>query len=158
MKEISYLFLKTNLDKKIECLQAILQLVQIQKDIDFNSIDGIPQYEECLDKKDEILKNIDIFNNEFELYMVENYKELGENPDRNSTEKMHLKKKIDYLCCLQDEIEKLEVECKVNLEKFIQIEREKIKNFRIRNQTASSYYKNMNRNQISESYFMDDRK
>lgn len=158
MNQDIYIRIQENVDDKIECLQAILQIVQIQKEIEFNNEQDSILFDDCLEKKEKLIINIEGLNRKFELLSFEAGQKAIEYFGNHRDNALYLKKRNEMLLLLEEEIRNLEKQCKLNFECYLKKEHEKIKSFRLNNQVASNYYKNMNNNHITESYFMDNRK
>lgn len=146
------------LDRRKECLQEILQIVQMQKEIMLLEEHELDQLDQCIDKKENLLSRLDELNNEFESFFLEGQEEFPELLVLYRKEAQLVKKYNQEIIFLSQEIQCLELQCKSNIDQYLKLEREKIRKFRINNQMASNYYKNMNGNPKLDSYFMDSRK
>lgn len=147
-----------NVKKKKECLQAILQVVLVQKDIEFIDEQDISEFGLCVQKKDDLLLELNILIDEFEKYTNDISAKMPEYSKEHKKELDSLRKINNELMVISNQIQKMEYLCKVGMEEYLSQERERIKKFRVTNQMASYYYKSMNGKQVTESFFLDSKK
>lgn len=155
MSEEILLKIKDMLNRKRECLQKILYIVKQQEKITFNKESDMELFREHIEEKEDLLLALSKLNQENEEFL-----QAGEaGSDRIYKD---IKQQINLVnqdvISLSREIQTLEEKSKDNFETYVRKERDKIKNFRIKNQMTSNYYKNMIGGQLEDSYFMDKRK
>ncbi|WP_312368713.1 hypothetical protein [Lachnoclostridium sp.] len=155
MSEEILLRLKDMLNRKRECLQKILYVVKEQEKITFNKESDLEIFEEYIEEKDDLILALSKLIQENEEFI-----QAGEaDSDRIYKDiKQQINLVNQEVISLSKEIQTLEEKSKDNFETYVRKERDKIKNFRIKNQMTSNYYKNMIGGQLEDSYFMDKRK
>ncbi len=155
MREEILLRLKDMLNRKRECLQKILYVVKEQEKITFNKESDLEIFEEYIEEKDDLILALSKLIQENEEFI-----QAGEaDSDRIYKDiKQQINLVNQEVISLSKEIQTLEEKSKDNFETYVRKERDKIKNFRIKNQMTSNYYKNMIGGQLEDSYFMDKRK
>lgn len=156
MKDEKILKLLEILDRKKECLKAILSVVKEQEKIEFVQENDLEIFEEYIEDKEDLIITLSQLNQEYEEF-IEQIGEVSSNRPY-STMEQQAKLENQEIISLSEEIQALEQKSRVKFEAYVRKEREKIKSFRLNNQMTSSYYKNMNGRQLDDSYFMDRRK
>lgn len=148
-----------SLRKKLELIKELLELTKEQsrilskEDIDADRFERIIEEKEV--KINEML-NIDKgFQSLFDKISIF----IKGNPQYYRQQIMEMQNFIRSITDIGVEIENLEYKNKEKFKKFILLKRNSIKDFKVSNKTAVSYYQNMsNQHRAWQSYFVDSRK
>ncbi len=148
-----------SLRKKLELIKEILGLTKEQnrvlskEEVDIDSFDRIVSQKEL--KINEVLS----IDNGFQSLYDKISAAVKENPGQYRQQILEMQNFISIITSLGVEIENLEHKNKEKFKNFIVSKRNGIKDFKVSNKTAVSYYKNMsNQHREWQSYFVDSRK
>lgn len=148
-----------SLRKKLELIKEILELTKEQnrvlskEEVDIDSFDRIVSQKEL--KINEVLS----IDNGFQSLYDKISAAVKENPGQYRQQILEMQNFISIITSLGVEIENLEHKNKEKFKNFIVSKRNGIKDFKVSNKTAVSYYKNMsNQHREWQSYFVDSRK
>lgn len=148
-----------SLRKKLELIKELLELTKEQnrmlskKEVDFDSFDRIVSQKEL--KINEVLS----IDNGFQSLYDRISAVVKENPGQYRQQILEMQNFIRTITSIGVEIENLEHKNKEKFKDFVALKRSTIKDFKVSNKTAVSYYKNMsNQHREWQSYFVDSRK
>lgn len=156
MNEDKLLKLKEILNSKKECLKTILYVVKEQEEITFDKESDLELFGEYIEKKENSIFILSRLNQEYEEFIEQIGEVCCDSTYCDMKNQINLINK--EVIILSKEIQMLEGKSKNNFEAYVRKERDKIKNFRIKSQMTSNYYKSMIGGQLEDSYFMDKRK
>ncbi|MCI9078496.1 MAG: hypothetical protein HFH68_06135 [Lachnospiraceae bacterium] len=148
-----------SLRKKLELIKELLELTKEQnrvlskEEVDVDSFDRIVSQKEL--KINEVLS----IDNGFQSLYDKISGAVKENPGQYRQQILEMQNFIRIITSLGVEIENLEHKNKEKFKTFVASKRNNIKDFKVSNKTAVSYYKNMsNQHREWQSYFVDSRK
>ncbi len=148
-----------SLRKKLELIKEILELTKEQnrvlskEEVDVDSFDRLVSQKEL--KINEVLG----IDNGFQSLFNKISGPVKENPQQYRQQILEMQNFIRTITSFGVEIENLEHKNKEKFKNFVASKRNSIKDFKVSNKTAVSYYKNMsNQHREWQSYFVDSRK
>lgn len=147
-----------SLEKKSKVLDQLVELTETQEKI--IETDGIDtdSFNKIFDQKDSYIQELNSLDKGFEQVYEHVKDEISLNKNKYISE---IKKLQDRIADITDKSVKLQAFEQRNQMKFstlLQTKRSNIKNFKISNKTASSYYKNMSNQHQGQPYFFDSKK
>ena len=145
------------LTNKEKTLDEILEITKAQSLILKEGTTG-DEFEETLDKKDTLLKQLDRLDRGFSDTYAKVSAELVSNKDKYRPEIEGLQGRIRQLTDLGVKIQALEEQNRILFEQVSALEKKKIKDFKVSSKTVSTYYKNMTGKPQGDAYFMDKKK
>lgn len=141
--------------KKQEVLEQILSYTQEQSEYLQTEPFDDEQFENAIDAKGELLLRLEQLDDGFELTYEKLRDELQENKEKYKDEILSLKNYVRLLTDLSVSIQTLEQRNKEKLEKILTVQKAKIRQVRVGNQTAANYYKSSPNPHNGQSYFLD---
>lgn len=148
--------LLSTLNRKEECLVKINALEEKQEEILANPDITVEELERSISQKQTLLNELESLDKGFETVYDRVKQELNNNREiyREAIESMQ--SKIVTITELTIKIQALESRNKAKAESMFVLKRGQIKNARVSNKTAATYYKNMaGQHQNGQSYFLD---
>ena len=154
--------LSDSLKKKMDVLQDILNLTKEQgqilseKDTEKMHVDG---FDRIVEKKDELLKEMQELDNGFDSVYKKIGKILADNKDTYKSAILQMQNLIRSITDIGVQLESLEQQNKTKFNTFIRNKRHAINDFKQSNRVATSYYQNMsNQHRVWQSHFLDQKK
>lgn len=157
-KETYLAVLIASLEKKIELLDQLIALSKEQELLIINDSINEERFNQILDEKDIKINRILELDEGFDKIYQNLKEELAVNMNNYKDEIQKLKDRITTVTNKGVQLQVIEKQSKSKMEFYFHAERKKIKEFRLSNQTASSYYKNMTDHYEQQSYFYDKKK
>ena len=154
--------LSDSLKKKMDVLQDILNLTkeqgQILSEQDTEKID-VDGFDRIVEKKDELLKEMQELDNGFDSVYKKIGKILADNKDTYKSAILQMQNLIRSITDIGVQLESLEQQNKTKFNTFIRNKRHAINDFKQSNRVATSYYQNMsNQHRVWQSHFLDQKK
>lgn len=154
--------LSDSLKKKMDVLQDILNLTKEQgqilseQDTEKMDVDG---FDRIVEKKDELLKEMQELDNGFDSVYKKIGKILADNKDTYKSAILQMQNLIRSITDIGVQLESLEQQNKTKFNTFIRNKRHAINDFKQSNRVATSYYQNMsNQHRVWQSHFLDQKK
>ena len=154
--------LSDSLKKKMDVLRDILNLTKEQgqilseQDTEKMDVDG---FDSIVEKKDELLKEMQELDNGFDSVYKKIGKILADNKDTYKSEILQIQNLIRAITDIGMELESLEQKNKTKFNTYIRNKRHSINDFKQSNRVATSYYQNMsNQHREWQSHFLDQKK
>ncbi|MDD3172607.1 MAG: hypothetical protein PHF63_02865 [Herbinix sp.] len=147
--------LKETLIKKINILRSLLEYTLEQERLaNLGNIEG-EEFDAAFTEKDKLLKTLAQLDDGFEQIYLRVKEVVTTNASQYQEEIKELQELILKITDINVNLQATEERNKIKIENTLIKKRKEIKNFKISNQTASSYYKNMANQHQGESYFLD---
>ncbi|MDD7402606.1 MAG: flagellar export chaperone FlgN [Butyribacter sp.] len=151
--------MKDSLQEKEEVLKDILAVTKRQEEILNQETVDADAFDETLNKKGKLIKRMQELDNGFESLYQKVSPVLQAEKERFKPEVLELQNRIRGLTDYSVKIQALESRNKTRFADFVAAKRKEIKEFKVSNKTANSYYQNMaNQHHQWQSYFMDQKK
>lgn len=159
MSDIIYInVLADSLQKKTSVLKEILESTKKQQVLlKMDSLDE-EAFLKIIQDKQGYLDRMEELDEGFEIIYQRVRAELEQQKDKYQTEILKIQHLIAQITELSVDIEALEQRNKVQMDKVILDQKQKIKDKRVNNTVASNYYRNMLNHQYDQSYFLDKKK
>lgn len=159
MSDIIYInVLADSLQKKTSVLKGILESTKKQEVLlKMDSLDE-EAFLKTIQDKQRYLDRMKELDEGFEIIYQRVRAELEQQKDKYQTEIVKIQHLIAQITDLSVDIEALEKRNKVQMDKVILDQKQKIKDKRVNNTVASNYYRNMLNHQYNQSYFLDKKK
>ena len=140
-----------SLRKKLELVKELLEFTK--DDVDIDSFDKIVR------EKDIRINEVLEIDKGFDSVFNKIGSTIKANPQEYRQQILEMQNLIRTITDIGVEIEGLENKNKEKFKNFVSAKRNSIKDFKVSNKTAVSYYKNMsNQHREWQSYFVDSRK
>lgn len=153
--EVYVSILLDTLQKKNTQLEELVKLCKEQENLVAKESFDVDSFVVTIDKKQAILQELERLDEGF----ANVYQRVGEtiqgHKEQYKESIQTMQKMIQTITEKTIAIQGMEQRNKVRVEMAIGQQRHKIKNFKVSNKTASSYYKNMANQHMGQSYFMD---
>lgn len=151
--------LQDSLSKKLEVLQQLLELTQEQEEILGQEEPGMDRFEEIIQEKDQLLREVAELDRGFDSVFAKVGNELKENKYQYQQRILQMQNLIRSITDCGLKLEGLEQKNKASFQQYLSRERQEIKNFMVNNRTANTYYQNMaNQHHEWQTYFLDQKK
>lgn len=160
MKQVSdYLkILEESLSKKVTVLQALLEESKRQSEIADSEELDLDAFEETLEQKEALLNQLEELDNGFDSVFEQIHAEVKQDAKKYKNEIQSLQQLIRKCTDIGVEIQATEERNKAKLAvKFAGQQRE-LRQIKTSTQVASTYYKSMSSQQMSDPYFLDEKK
>ncbi|SFR58898.1 hypothetical protein [Anaeromicropila populeti] len=159
MEKTVYLrILNDTLHRKQEALKMLKELTKQQEELLKAESFDEEAFNSKMDEKECYIKKLVELDNGFELIYQRVKNEIAECRNELKEEILLMQKLISEITALSVDVEVLEKKNRPVLERKIIDKKKKIKEVRLSNQTAASYYKNMTSQVQGQSYFLDQKK
>lgn len=151
--------LQDSLIKKVKILDRLIEYTKEQADRLKENPVNIEGFESLIDDKDNLINELNSLDDGFDKI----YKHLQENLSGNSIfykqDIIDMQNSIKEIVDKSTKLKALEINNKNKVENYFMSRKNEVKNFKVSNQTASNYYKNMaDQHQEGQSYFLDKKK
>ena len=148
-----------SLRKKLELIKEILELTKEQNKILSKEDIDADYFERIVDEKDRKINEVLTIDKGFQSLFDKISVYIKANPQTYRQQILEMQNFIRPITDIGVEIENLEYKNREKFKKYILLKRNNIKDFKVSNKTAVSYYKNMsNQHREWQSYFIDSRK
>lgn len=148
-----------SLRKKLELIKEILELTKEQNKILSKEDIDADYFERIVDEKDRKINEVLSIDKGFQSLFDKISVYIKANPKTYRQQILEMQNFIRTITDIGVEIENLEYRNREKFKKYILLKRNSIKDFKVSNKTAVSYYKNMsNQHREWQSYFIDSRK
>ncbi len=148
-----------SLRKKLELIKEILELTKEQNKILSKEDIDADYFERIVDEKDRKINEVLTIDKGFQSLFDKISVYIKANPQTYRQQILEMQNFIRTITDIGVEIENLEYKNREKFKKYILLKRNNIKDFKVSNKTAVSYYKNMsNQHREWQSYFIDSRK
>ena len=148
-----------SLRKKLELIKEILELTKEQNQILSKEDIDADYFERIVDEKDRKINEVLTIDKGFQSLFDKISVYIKANPQTYRQQILEMQNFIRTITDIGVEIENLEYKNREKFKKYILLKRNNIKDFKVSNKTAVSYYKNMsNQHREWQSYFIDSRK
>ena len=148
-----------SLRKKLERIKEILELTKEQNKILSKEDIDADYFERIVDEKDRKINEVLTIDKGFQSLFDKISVYIKANPQTYRQQILEMQNFIRTITDIGVEIENLEYKNREKFKKYILLKRNNIKDFKVSNKTAVSYYKNMsNQHREWQSYFIDSRK
>lgn len=160
MKDDTYVnILIDTLSKKGNILDELINITFKQEDYIKGEELKWDEFEESVGDKDVLITKLNQLDDGFEKIYSHVQKELSENKSSYKEEIIKLQNLIKEVTDKGTKLQIMEIKNKSNVERHFDSNKKTIRNFKVSNQTASNYYKNMaDQHQEGQSYFLDKKK
>ena len=148
-----------SLRKKLELIKEILELTKEQNKILSKEDIDADYFERIVDEKDRKINEVLTIDKGFQSLFDKISVYIKANPQTYRQQILEMQNFIRTITDIGVEIENLEYKNREKFKKYILLKRNNIKDFKVSNKTAVSYYKNMSKQHREwQSYFIDSRK
>lgn len=150
--------LKESLYKKIEVLDEILKLNELQKESVSEEKFNEDKFEESIEKKDVCIEELNRLDSGFESVFKHVKEKIDENPDMYKKDVEEFQKLISEITEKSMEVQLSEKRNEKLVFGKLSEERNKIRQSKNANKVATDYYKNMSKVNVVEPQFLDKKK
>ena len=151
--------LRDSLGKKLDVIKELLEKTQRQNEILKQETPDMEAFEALLQRKDELLRETEELDRGFEALYAKIGVELEQEKYTYKSEILEMQNLVRAIADCGMRIEGLEKENKELFQSYLNGARKEIREFKVSNKTAASYYQNMaNQHREWQSYFMDQKK
>lgn len=151
--------LHSSLHKKLELIKELLELTKEQNSILSEEEVNVESFDRIVDEKETRINEVLDIDKGFQSIFNKISSVLQENPQEYRQQILEMQNFIRTITDIGVELENLEHKNKEKFNKFLATKRNSIKDFKVSNKTAVSYYQNMsNQHRAWQSYFVDSRK
>lgn len=148
-----------SLRKKLELIKKLLELTKEQNKILSEKTIDIDSFDRIVNEKEAKINEVLEIDRGFQTVFNKVSSIIKESPQQYRQQILEMQNFIRAITDIGVEIENLEHKNKEKFNKFLASKRSDIKDFKVSNKTAVSYYKNMsNQHREWQSYFVDSRK
>lgn len=148
-----------SLRKKLDLIKKLLELTKEQNKILNQETIDIDNFDRLVNKKEVKINEMLEIDRGFQTVFNKISSVIKESPQQYRQQILEMQNFIRAITDIGVEIENLEQKNKEKFNKFLASKRSDIKNFKVSNKTAVSYYKNMsNQHREWQSYFIDSKK
>jgi len=154
-KEPYIALLEDSLEKKCKLLDSLYESSKEQETL-FNE-DNINEelFNRIIEDKDKLIQIIIKLDAGFELIYQRVKDELSINPTKYKNEIMKIQSLVSDVTDKGIQLQVIEKRNKLKIEDYFRTKRKDIKDFKISNQSATNYYKNMADQNQQQAYFFD---
>lgn len=151
--------MQDSLQKKLEVVKQLLQLSQEQSDILHQNEPDIDQFDTIMEEKDVYLKEMAELDKGFDALYEKIGADLKEKKYQYQDQILQMKNLIRSITDCGVRLEGLEKRNRDAFQNYLIGARKEIREFKVNNKTATSYYQNMaNQHREWQSYFLDQKK
>lgn len=151
--------LHSSLRKKLELIKELLELTKEQNKILSKEEVDADSFERIVSEKEVKINEVLNIDKGFQSLFDRISSVVKRNPGPYRQQILEMQNYIRTITDIGVEIENLEYKNKEKFKNFLSSKRNSIKEFKVSNKTAVSYYKNMsNQHREWQSYFVDSRK
>ncbi len=148
-----------SLRKKLELINKLLELTKEQNKILSEEKVDIDNFDKIVSEKEVQINEVLEIDRGFQNIFAKVSGIIKESPNQYRQQILEMQNFIRTITDIGIEIENMEQKNKEKFNKFLISKRNDIKDFKVSNKTAVSYYKNMsNQHREWQSYFVDSRK
>lgn len=148
-----------SLRKKLDLIKKLLELTKEQNKILNQETIDIDNFDRLVSKKEVKINEMLEIDRGFQTVFNKISSVIKESPQQYRQQILEMQNFIRTITDIGVEIENLEQKNKEKFNKYLASKRSDIKNFKVSNKTAVSYYKNMsNQHREWQSYFIDSKK
>ncbi len=148
-----------SLRKKLELIKKLLELTKEQNKILNEKTIDIDSFERIVSEKEVKINEVLGIDRGFQTVFNKVSGIIKESPQQYRQQILEMQNFIRTITDIGVEIENLEQKNKEKFNKYLASKRSDIKDFKVSNKTAVSYYKNMsNQHREWQSYFVDSKK
>lgn len=148
-----------SLCKKLELIKKLLELTKEQNKILNEKTIDIDSFERIVSEKEVKINEVLGIDRGFQTVFNKVSGIIKESPQQYRQQILEMQNFIRTITDIGVEIENLEQKNKEKFNKYLASKRSDIKDFKVSNKTAVSYYKNMsNQHREWQSYFVDSKK
>lgn len=160
MKQVSdYLkILEESLSKKVTVLQALLEESKRQSEIADSEEFDLDAFEETLEQKEALLNQLEELDNGFDSVFEQIHAEVKQDAKKYKNEIQSLQQLIRKCTDIGVEIQATEERNKAKLAVKFAGQQKELRQIKTSTQVASTYYKSMSSQQMSDPYFLDEKK
>jgi flagellar biosynthesis/type III secretory pathway chaperone len=156
-KETYLALLEDSLIKKSSILDQLIELTNEQEIIIHDESINEERFHYIIDQKEALIEKLLSFDNGFEQIYQHIKDELLKNKGKYQKEIQRLQELIADITDKSIALQAAERRNKAKLDAYLATKRGSIKSFKISNQTATSYYKNMTGQHQGQAYFFDQK-
>ena len=156
-KETYLALLEDSLIKKSSILDQLMELTKEQEMIIRAESINEERFNYIIDQKEVLIEKLLSFDNGFEQIYQHIKDELSKNKDRYQKEIQRLQELIAGITDKSVALQAAERRNKVKLDAYLATKKESIRSFKISNQTATNYYKNLTGQHQGQAYFFDQK-
>lgn len=150
--------LKESLYKKVEVLDEILRLNELQKDSVSEEKFNEDKFDESIEKKDVCIAELNRLDSGFESVFKHVREKIDENPEMYKKDVEEFQKLISEITEKSMEVQLSEKRNEKLVFGKLSEERNKIRQSKNANKVATDYYKNMSKVNVVEPQFLDKKK
>lgn len=150
--------LKESLQKKIEVLDEILKLNELQKESVSEEKFNEEKFEESFERKDICIAELNKLDSGFESVFKHVKEKIDSNPEMYKADVEEFKKLISEITEKSMEVQLSEKRNEKLVFSKLSEERTKIRQSKNANKVATDYYKNMSKVNVIEPQFLDKKK
>ena len=150
--------LKESLYKKVEVLDEILRLNELQKDSVSEEKFNEDKFDESIEKKDVCIAELNRLDSGFESVFKHVKEKIDENPEMYKKDIEEFQKLISEITEKSMEVQLSEKRNEKLVFGKLSEERNKIRQSKNANKVATDYYKNMSKVNVVEPQFLDKKK
>lgn len=160
MKQVSdYLeILEESLSKKVTVLQALLEESKRQGELADSEDFDLDVFEETLEQKEALLNQLEELDNGFDSVFDQIHAEVKRDAKKYKNEIHSLQQLIRKCTDIGVEIQATEERNKAKLAIKFAGQQKELRQIKTSTQVASTYYKSMSSQQMSDPYFLDEKK
>lgn len=148
-----------SLRKKLELIKKLLELTKEQNKILSEETVDIDSFDRIVNEKEIKINEVLTIDQGFQTAFKRISEIIKQSPGQYRQQILEMQNFIRAITDIGVEIENLEQKNKEKFNKFLSSKRSEIKDFKVSNKTAVSYYKNMsNQHREWQSYFVDSKK
>lgn len=155
---ICFKVLENTIEKKEQCLDALLQLTKEQEFILTAEQFSMDEFSALMDKKEPYIGKITEFDSGFEAVFAKIKPVMEEYKTEFEVRIKALQQRIRAVLEKGAALRTLEEQNRGRLEYCLKEKKQEIKSFKKSSRTVSNYYKNMSGTTADQSFFMDKKK
>ena len=150
--------LAASLEKKEQVLEAMLELTGQQEQILAEEELDMEAFDKLLQKKQSYVERLEKLDQGFDQVYQRVREKIQEHPGKYRDRIQEMQGRIGHLTELGVSLEVQERRNKERFEFLVSASRSKIRNYKVSNQAAAQYYRNMANRFQGDSYFVDKKK
>ena len=150
--------LKENLTKKLAVFDSIYNIVQEQSEVLIDKEVDIDRFNQLLDEKEELIRQVDELDKSFETLYVRIKDILTDNKEEYRLAIVNMQDIIRNITSLGVKIKVLEQQNKMKVEIFLKNKKNIVKSFKSNSNMSKKYTQSMTNQHYGQSYFYDKKK
>nr|WP_294492597.1 flagellar export chaperone FlgN [uncultured Anaerosporobacter sp.] len=150
--------LKENLTKKLAVFDSIYNIVQEQSEVLIDKEVDIDRFNQLLDEKEELIRQVDELDKSFETLYVRIKDILTDNKEEYRLAIVNMQDIIRNITSLGVKIKVLEQQNKMKVEIYLENKKNIIKSFKSNSNMSKKYTQSMTNQHYGQSYFYDKKK